>query len=140
MKFKELVKKTILGITCAAMIAVSPVSTTKTYAANSAADDIINRIKNVPDTASIWDPQTGYFTANLSSGKKVKAYPCGVCECFAYVNELNYYLFGKHFSYSYKGKAKWGNERAWYTGLVTLYSNPDNSNDYCLIDNIRSAD
>ena len=129
------VKRVVILALCVAMLCVFPTRATYAYysAGDGAGSDIISKIRNVPATTSVYDASSKKsFTANLSSGRKVTSYPSGVTECFAYVNELSYYLFGKQFSYSYKGLAKWGEERAWYTGIVTLWGS-----DYTLVDNIR---
>lgn len=129
MKFKELMKKAVLGITCAAMIAVSPISAMNAYAGN-AADDIINKIRNVPATVTILEKTGKTFSANMRSGK-VTSYPVGVYQCYAYANEMVYYLFGKQFSYTYRAKNNEGTGGA-DTALCTLYNK-----DCSLINNIQ---
>ena len=124
MKLRTIIKKAILSLTCAATILGSiPVT-----AHASAADDMINKIRNVPKTAQVYDGSKT-FSANLAAGQTVTNCPIGIYTCFAYANELYYYLFGDLFAKSYS-------KASLNTALVTI----KNNNITKLVANIKRAD
>lgn len=95
------------------------ISQLQSYAvADYTSSAIYKKILNAPHTYRVSDFGRGYFTANLTAKSASGAvnyvipYPIGVGTCFAYVNEMFYYLFGQNFSKNHN----------YTTGNVTLQS------------------